>query len=299
MNEARVQGEAVRDLGALDGSVLVFGGPVSNLEVTRAVLEAARTHGVAADHTICTGDVVAYCADSEATVEAVRAAGIHVIMGNCEESFGAGADDCGCSFNDGSACDLLARQWYAYADAQLSVDSRAWMRALPHAIRFELGGRRLMAVHGAPSRINRWIFPSTPANEKRSELDLAGVDGIIGGHSGIPFVEELDGRLWLNAGSVGLPANDGTPRGWYALLRPEDGGVGVALRALRYDHGTAAAKMREAALPEGYAAALETGLWPSLDILPPAERASTGRPLAAERSFLWRMEAGTAARRVS
>jgi hypothetical protein len=32
-------------------------------------------------------------------------------------------------------------------------------------------------------------------------------------------------------------------------------------------------------LPEGYADGLETGLWPSLDILPDAERAATGEAL--------------------
>jgi hypothetical protein len=37
--------------------------------------------------------------------------------------------------------------------------------------------------------------------------------------------------------------------------------------------------MREHCLPEGYAAALETGLWPSCDILPPAELAARGKPL--------------------
>jgi hypothetical protein len=37
--------------------------------------------------------------------------------------------------------------------------------------------------------------------------------------------------------------------------------------------------MRSAGLPAGYADALETGLWPSVDVLPPEERAHGGRPL--------------------
>jgi len=40
-----------------------------------------------------------------------------------------------------------------------------------------------------------------------------------------------------------------------------------------------AAKMRQRGLPEGYAAALETGLWPSCDILPATELATRGRQL--------------------
>ncbi len=37
--------------------------------------------------------------------------------------------------------------------------------------------------------------------------------------------------------------------------------------------------MRAAGLPAGYATALETGLWPGCDVLPPAELARRGQPL--------------------
>lgn len=47
-------------------------------------------------------------------------------------------------------------------------------------------------------------------------------------------------------------------------------------RALHYDAAGASAAMRTAGLHYGYAAALESGLWPSLDVLPAAERAATG-----------------------
>ena len=72
--------------------LLVFGGPYSNLRV----------------HCICTGDVVAYCAEPEATVAAIQDSGCHVIAGNCEEQLAAGAVDCGCGFADDSACNRLA-----------------------------------------------------------------------------------------------------------------------------------------------------------------------------------------------
>src|SRR6202008_961975 len=102
-----------------------------------------------------------------------------------------------------------------------------------------------------------------------------------GGHCGIPFTEIVDGRLWHNAGAIGMPANDGTPRSWFSILAPEGDGIAVEHHALAYDHGAAAGKIRRAGLPEGYAAALETGLWPSLDVLPRAERAERGEGLVA------------------
>src|SRR3546814_2069829 len=45
--------------------------------------------------------------------------------------------------------------------------------------------------------------------------------------SGLPFTELVDGRLWHNAGAIGLPANDGTPRVWYSILGPAPGGLHI------------------------------------------------------------------------
>jgi predicted phosphodiesterase/uncharacterized Fe-S cluster-containing radical SAM superfamily protein len=271
----------------MDGAVLVFGGPYSNLEATEAVLREARARGIPPARIVCTGDIVAYAADAKATLTLLRQAGIHMIRGNCEESLAAGAGDCGCGYAEGSACDRLAVEWYAQALRSLDDEDRAFMARLPSRLDIVLSGRRLAVVHGSARQINRFIFASTPAAVKREELDAAGVDGVIGGHCGIPFTEIVDGRLWHNAGAIGMPANDGTPRSWFSILAPDARGIAVEHLALPYDHGAAAAKMRRAGLPEGYAAALETGLWPSLDVLPRVERQGCGVPLAPGR-LVWR-----------
>src|SRR5918912_1262126 len=160
----------------MDGPVLVFGGPYSNLQATAAVLAEAGRRGIPPERIVCTGDVVAYGAAARETVALVRRAGIRVVRGNCEESLGQSGPDCGCGFAPGSACDLLT---------------------------------------------------------------------------------------------------------------PEAGGLRIEHVALAYNHAAAARDMRAAGLPEGYAAALETGLWPSCDVLPPAELKAAGVPLAPG-SLTWR-----------
>lgn len=274
------------DLGRMDGPVLVFGGPYSNLEATEAVLAEAERRGIPASRTICTGDVVAYCADPQATVDRIRHSGIAVVTGNCEESFGNDSDDCACGYEPGSACDLLSVQWYAHGNAHLDADARRWMRDTARRVTFEMAGRRLAVVHGAPSSINRILFESAADATLAAEIDLTGADGVICGHSGLPFTRVIDGRLWLNAGVIGMPANDGTPRVWYGLLRPEDDGISVELHPLAYDHETTAAKMRRHGLPEGYSDALSSGLYPSLDMLTEAEKARIGIPIASS-SVSW------------
>jgi hypothetical protein len=160
------------------------------------------------------------------------------------------------------------------------------MEALPRRVDIEFAGRRLAVVHGGVRSINRFIFPSTDVRIKNKELDAAASDGGIAGHCGFPFSQLLGTRLWHNAGAIGLPANDGTPRGWYSVLTGDQSGIFITHRALEYDYQSAATKMRLAHLPEEYANALETGFWPSLDILPEKEIRHRGTRLE-ERSVFW------------
>jgi predicted phosphodiesterase len=260
------------EIRKIEGTLLVFGGPYSNLEATGAMRDEAERLGIPPSNVVCTGDVVAYGADPQATVDLVRDWGIPVVMGNCEEQLAAGGEDCGCGFEEGSACDQLAVAWYTYANARVDRAARQWMAALPRRIVVEIGGRRLAVVHGGATSINRFLFASSPPGWKLEEILAGGCQGVIAGHCGLPFTQVIGERLWHNSGAIGLPANDGTPRVWYSLVTAEDGALRFEHRALVYDHRRAAAKMREAGLPEGYAAALETGLWPSCDVLPAVER---------------------------
>ncbi|MBE0533943.1 MAG: metallophosphoesterase family protein [Rhodospirillales bacterium] len=276
----------ILDLGTIDAPILVFGGPYGNLEATRAVLAEAGRLGIPASRTLCTGDVCAYCADPQETVDLLRATGIVTVMGNCEEELAGNGADCGCGFATGSACDVLSQQWFAYAAAHLDAEAKAWMRTLPRQVAFRMAGRRFRVIHGGASRINRFIFASMPEKEVAGEFRCLGTDAVIAGHCGLPFSRVVGGRLWHNAGVIGMPANDGTPRGWYSVLRPEGGDIALDHRSFGYDHAAQARKMRECGLPEGYARGLETGLWPNLDILPAAERQRTGLPIASD-SVRW------------
>ena len=292
----------VLDLGSIDGPVLCFGGPYSNVQATDAMLARARAWGLAPEQIVCTGDVVAYAADPVATVERVRDAGIRVVMGNCEESLGLNAADCGCGFDEDSACAQWSEVWFAHAASQLDEEALTWMRALPRQLRFTLAGRRFAVIHGGDEDISEYIFASTPMAAKARIFERlsrnapmddppgdpidAVIDAVIGGHSGLPFTQVLGSRLWHNPGVIGMPANDGTPRGWYSILTAEDDGIDIALHALDYDHAAAAGALRAVNPDLPYAETFETGLWPNMDVMPESERRERGRPLAPG-SVLW------------
>ncbi|MEM7425446.1 MAG: metallophosphoesterase [Pseudomonadota bacterium] len=267
-------------LGTLADPVLICGGAYGNLQALEALIEAARRHGVPAERIIHSGDAVAYCADPRATAERLRGLGAACIKGNVEEQLGAEADDCACGFEDGSACDVLARSWYAHARREITPDLAAWMDGLPLHLTFFMSGRRVRVVHGSPGRVNRFMWESLPAADFAGEIGQACADVIIAGHTGVPFTRVLpDGRVWHNSGGLGMVANDGTPRVWYSIAEPGRTGPVFSHHALDYDYAEAAGRMRAVGLPEGYALGLESGLWPSLDILPEAERARTGHAI--------------------
>ena len=121
----------VRDLGLLEGPVLIFGGPYGNLEACEALLAAAERRGIAGRNAICTGDVVAYGADPQAVVDRLRSWDCAIVMGNCEESLAADAADCGCGFNEGSTCAALSAQWFSATRRDLDIASKQWMGTLP------------------------------------------------------------------------------------------------------------------------------------------------------------------------
>jgi predicted phosphodiesterase len=266
------------DLGTLRPPLLAFGGPYSNLRAVLALREVADRLEIPASRTICTGDVVAYCAEPEQTVAAVRTWGCHVVAGNCEEQLAVAAQDCACGFEPGSECDLLAKGWYPFANKVVSPESRSWMAGLPRTIHFTLAGLKFKVIHGGNAEINRFIFAS---QRRVIAEELAGQDAdiVIAGHAGVPFIGTIARRVWFNPGVIGMPANDGTSDVWYGIVDLQDGAVSLSIRRLRYDCHGAAAAMRRCGHADGYARTLVTGLWPSLDILPPAERAATGQKL--------------------
>lgn len=100
--------------------LLVVGGPYSNLEAAQALISEADRLNVPAGNVLCTGNLVACCASPQETVGLIRDWGIAVVMGNCEESFGNDADDCGCGFEEGAVCDRLSASWYNYSKPRLS-----------------------------------------------------------------------------------------------------------------------------------------------------------------------------------
>ena len=263
----------IHDIGDLTGPVLVWGGAYSNLEATKALMHWADAADIAVSNRINTGDAVGYCADPAASWDLVRKHGGHAIKGNVEAQLASAAQDCGCGFEAGSACDALSKDWYAHADRHIDARHRAEMAALPDVLTFHHEGLRGAVIHGGISDIARFVFSVTEDAAFQEEIEalrtlVGDIDLVVAGHSGIPFKKDLGGVTWVNAGAIGMPANDGCSGGNFAMLSSE----GVLIKTLEYDAKAAASKMRACGLDQGYDRALLDGWWPSEDVLPASLR---------------------------
>lgn len=266
-------------IGSYTKPLLIFGGPYSNLQATIALRQQAETLNIPPSHIICTGDIVAYCGQPFETVEFIREWGIHVLMGNCEESFATNSNNCGCGFTQGSSCDLLSAQWFHYANQQITQAQRQWFANLPRTLTFNFVGKKIQVVHGSVTSINQFLFASNKHHHFEQEFNHTDANMIIAGHCGIPFTKNINNKLWHNAGAIGMPANDGSLHTWFSLVSYENKTIKIATCPLYYDHELAVEKMQLVGLNNGYTQALSTGLWPSIDILPPHEGSLSGNPL--------------------
>ena len=264
------------DLGKIESSLLIFGGAYSNLQATQAIKSIAEHHKIPPENCICTGDIVAYCAQPRETVALIRDWGIHCLLGNCEESFANNGDDCGCGFDSGSQCDLLSGQWFSYANTQLTIEDRQWFSSLPRHIHFQINGIATLVVHGSVSSINQFIFSSSNTSIFAEEFALANADMVIGGHSGIPFTKIIDDKTWHNSGAIGMPANDGTCHTWYSIISPKEDTISIEHKKLTYSYHDTFNAMKDNDMNNEYAKCLLNGLWPSTDILLEKEKEESG-----------------------
>lgn len=262
-------------IGNLEGRLLIFGGVYSNLQALEKLKQIAEKEKIPASNCICTGDIVGYCAQPQEAVDLFREWNPYSIAGNVEIQLAEGKEDCGCDFKEGSRCDSFSQLWYPYAKSRLSTNAIEWMKTLPEHIQFSYGGRKFTVVHGAFDHVSEFIFKSTPWSKKEETFAATGSDVVIAGHCGIPFNHANNGKTWINPGVIGMPANDGTTRVWYAILDKNISGF-VEHHSFDYNYQLASELMSVNYLPEEYARTLKTGIWDNTEILPTQEKGLQG-----------------------
>lgn len=269
----------IKHIGTKSGKLLLFGGVYSNLQALEALVSIAEAEGIAPENCICTGDITGYCAQPEETVHLFQKWGALSIAGNVELQLANDSEDCGCDFKAGGRCDGFSKLWFPYTKGHLSKESLQWVSEIPENISFDYGGKKVTVVHGNYTNTSEFIFASNADQSKQNCFAETKSDVIIAGHCGLPFHQSIKGKLWLNPGVIGMPANDGTTRVWYMILETKKGKIKYTHRSFEYDYTTAQQLMYKNHLPEEYADTLASGIWDNMEILPEIEKMGQGIPI--------------------
>ena len=248
-----------------------FGGIYNNSIALERAVAGAKRAGV--DGLFALGDFGGFGPHPDRVFPILLGAGVECIQGNYEESLSSDADDCQCGYTD-PRDNHFAQISYDYTAKNTSPEWKRWMGTLPKTRRLEVGGRRVLLVHGSPRKINEFLWESTsPVAFLEKMLDDFEADVLVCTHTGLPWKRFLpSGRLVVNAGVLGRPANDGRTNVWYALLSfgPQ---VSVDFQPVEYDFPRLAAEMGQEGLPAEFVETVLTGWWTTcLEILPAKER---------------------------
>lgn len=204
----------------------------ANLPALEEVLRDLRGRGV--DVLLHAGDVVGYNPFPNEVIEVFQREEIRTILGNHDRAVLTGDNYW---FNSVAA---TALRW---TRACLESSSVSYLRSLKPRMELEIGGSKLLVVHGSPEDADEYIYEG----DLREDILPPGFDALVMGHTHVPFVRRLAGALVVNPGSVGQP-RDGDPRASYALL---DVGQGHGeLRRVEYDARRVVRAIEAASLPQ-------------------------------------------------
>jgi putative phosphoesterase len=225
----------------------------ANQHALAAVLADIAHRGVA--RVVCLGDLVGYGAFPNQVIETIRLAGIPTVMGNYDDGVGFDRAECGCAYVD-PAERARGDESLRWAQARVTPENKAWLRALPRELRLSTGGRQVLCVHGSPRRQNEYLYEDRPEQSLIRMFSDLEADVILCGHTHLPYHRRVGASHLINVGSAGKP-KDGDPRAGYALVELADE-VRVSFPRVGYQVAAAAAAIEAAGLPAEFAADLRT-----------------------------------------
>ncbi len=188
------------------------------------------------------GDLVGYNPFPNETVELIQRRGITGIMGNHDYAVVSG---------DYTRFNAPAKKAAEWTRGILSNDNLKYLASLPKSYEDD----RFSAFHGGPrDPLFEYLFQN--ASEEILNSFLGKSSTLILGHTHLPFVCKLDGKLILNPGSVGQP-RDRSPLAAYAVLNLEANSA--VIRRVKYDVEVVAREIRKQGLPIEFAERLYSG----------------------------------------
>jgi putative phosphoesterase len=198
--------------GPPTGRLALFGDIHANIAALDATLAAIRAAGITRG--ACTGDVVLRGHEPEACVARLALLGWPCVQGNTDAKVALRPPR---PRSDPASSRVGSRSWTTH---RLSEASLAYLAELPLTTRVSVGRFEVLVVHGSPEAVTDVLVEADTDARRLEELARKlGVDCVVTGHTHRPLIRRAEGCLFVNPGSVG-EATGGDPRPSWAWVAP-------------------------------------------------------------------------------
>jgi putative phosphoesterase len=212
--------------------IIALGDIHGNLPALEVALREARAEGY--DVLLHTGDLVGFAPFPDETVERIRTERIAGVRGDIDDAIAADREETtGCA--DDEPGRIFEEKAYQWTRARVSHGAIRYLDNLPFERRLDVGGRRAVVVHSTPIDAVTCLTEDRDEDFFREMGEVSDADLILFGHTHRGYHRIVDGRHFINAGSVGYP-QDGDPRTGYTVILT-NGNVEVQVRRFPYDTG--------------------------------------------------------------
>ncbi len=188
-----------------------------NLEALNAVVEDIKNEGC--EKIFCLGDLAMAGPMPKETIDYVRnldkAFDFEIIQGNTDEMIAYASDEIYEKIKES-----LPVMGEAYKSDIYTVteEQKEYLKNLPKQKEIEIGGLKILLVHGSPRRNNEDIFPDLDIKTVEEMISSTDADLILCGHTHIPCgYQTTTNQTVINAGSVGRPFST-SPKSCYCII---------------------------------------------------------------------------------
>jgi len=233
----------------------IFGDIHGNIAALKAAYEAVQAAG--AEKIYHLGDLGGYAPFVNEVVEFITEHGIEGVQGNYDETVANDREHCGCKAEDPVQEEMAIRS-FIWTKEHTSSRTKDYLRRLPYALSFVTEGKKVLLFHATPSRNNLYWFEHRPEKFFREMTEKIDADMLVYGHTHIPYRKDFEGKIFVNAGSVGKP-KDGDPRACVTMLDVTAETVHIEFLRVSYDVEKTARAIVTSGLPDYFAARLQEG----------------------------------------
>ncbi len=171
-----------------------------NLAALKAAEETLKKREV--DLIVNLGDLVQYGSQPSEVIEFIQNSEIECVQGNCDRAIARRRDNTGEEYENPHWRNLAA-DFLQWTSDQISPKQRKWLKNLPEELRFQVGKKTILCVHGLPGDQAVGLPEEAAAEIYDAILSRAGVSIVACGFTHVPSVIRRPNGIIINPGSVG------------------------------------------------------------------------------------------------